>query len=123
MGAKGGAPPTGGTRGIAEGESADPDRDVIQVDGRPVHSEPLEYWLVHKPAGVLTTVHDPFGRRHVVDLVPERRVRLFPVGRLDLDTEGLVRARSGNNSSAVSDSATRRATSPRSAKRSSIVLS
>jgi 23S rRNA pseudouridine2605 synthase len=72
------------------GESADPERDVILVDGRPVHPEALEYWLVHKPAGVLTTVHDPFGRRHVVDLLPERRVRLFPVGRLDLDTEGLV---------------------------------
>lgn len=74
----------------ALGESADPDRDVVAVDGAPVEREPLAYWIVHKPRGVLTTVHDPHGRPTVLDLVPVRRTRLFPVGRLDLDTEGLV---------------------------------
>jgi 23S rRNA pseudouridine2605 synthase len=46
--------------------------------------------LVHKPRGVITTVRDTHGRRTVVDLLPDRSLRLFPVGRLDLDTEGLV---------------------------------
>ena len=72
------------------GQSADPDRDAIAVDGVPIRSEPLEYWLVHKPRGVLTTVSDPSGRATVLGLLPEGRARLFPVGRLDLQTEGLV---------------------------------
>jgi len=72
------------------GESADPERDVISVDGERVRHERLVYWLVHKPAGVLTTVRDPEGRRTVIDLLPEERARVFPVGRLDRDTEGLV---------------------------------
>jgi len=74
----------------AVGDSADPDRDVVAVDGAPVEREPLAYWMVHKPRGVLTTVHDPHGRPTVLDLVPARRARLFPVGRLDRETEGLV---------------------------------
>jgi 16S rRNA U516 pseudouridylate synthase RsuA-like enzyme len=72
------------------GDSADPDRDVVAVDGAPVEREPLVYWVVHKPRGVLTTVHDPHGRPTVLDLVPARHARLFPVGRLDRETEGLV---------------------------------
>jgi 23S rRNA pseudouridine2605 synthase len=74
------------------GESADPERDVVTVDGVPVEPEPFAYWVVHKPGGVLTTVHDPQGRTTVLDLLPRaaRRFRLFPVGRLDLETEGLV---------------------------------
>lgn len=72
------------------GDSADPDEDVITVDGRAVDREPLEYWVVHKPRGVLTTVSDTHGRQTVLDLVPNAAVRLFPVGRLDRDTEGLV---------------------------------
>ena len=72
------------------GESADPDRDVIALDGVPVQRESAAYWILNKPRGVLTTVHDPHGRPTVLDLVPERRARLFPVGRLDRDTEGLV---------------------------------
>jgi 23S rRNA pseudouridine2605 synthase len=72
------------------GDSAEPDRDVVAVDGAPVEREPLAYWVVHKPRGVLTTVHDPHGRPTVLDLVPARHARLFPVGRLDRETEGLV---------------------------------
>ncbi len=72
------------------GESADPDRDAIALDGERIQREPLEYWIVHKPRGVLTTVSDPQGRSTVVDLVRDSTVRLFPVGRLDLLSEGLV---------------------------------
>ncbi len=72
------------------GDLADPERDAVAVDGRPIHAEPAAYWLVNKPRGVLTTVRDPQGRATVLDLLPDRRLRLFPVGRLDRDTEGLV---------------------------------
>jgi len=72
------------------GESADADRDVIALDGELIQREPLEYWIVHKPRGVLTTVSDPQGRSTVIDLVQESTARLFPVGRLDLLSEGLV---------------------------------
>jgi 23S rRNA pseudouridine2605 synthase len=72
------------------GSSADPTRDRIAVDGVALRREPLVYWLLHKPRGVLSTVSDPEGRPTVVDLVPEPRARLFPVGRLDRDTEGLL---------------------------------
>lgn len=72
------------------GDRADPDRDVVTVDDVPVLREPPEYWILHKPRGVITTRRDPQGRPTVVDLVPESEQRLFPVGRLDRDTEGLV---------------------------------
>jgi len=72
------------------GESADADRDAIAFDGEPIQREPLEYWIVNKPRGVLTTVSDPEGRSTVLDLVQESTARLFPVGRLDLLSEGLV---------------------------------
>jgi 23S rRNA pseudouridine2605 synthase len=74
----------------AIGDSVDPDRDSVSVDGRSLDPEPRAYWLVHKPRGVLTTVRDTHGRRTVLDLLPDHSLRLFPVGRLDLDTEGLV---------------------------------
>lgn len=72
------------------GASADPDRDQIAVDGRLLAFEPTEYWILHKPRGVITTRRDPQGRPTVMDLVPESERRLFPVGRLDRDSEGLV---------------------------------
>jgi 23S rRNA pseudouridine2605 synthase len=72
------------------GESADADRDAIALDGKPIQREPLEYWIVNKPRGVLTTVSDPQGRSTVIDLAQESTARLFPVGRLDLLSEGLV---------------------------------
>jgi 23S rRNA pseudouridine2605 synthase len=71
------------------GESADPDTQVIAVDGRPIVAETKEYWLLNKPAGVLSAVTDARGRRTVTDLIPTR-ARVFPVGRLDLDSTGLV---------------------------------
>jgi 23S rRNA pseudouridine2605 synthase len=72
------------------GESANADRDAIALDGKPIQREPLEYWIVNKPRGVLTTVSDPQGRSTVIDLAQESTARLFPVGRLDLLSEGLV---------------------------------
>jgi 23S rRNA pseudouridine2605 synthase len=72
------------------GDSADPDRDAISVDGVPLRAEPHVYWLLNKPRGVLTTVRDTHGRRTVLDLLPDTTSRVFPVGRLDSDTEGLL---------------------------------
>ena len=72
------------------GESADPAADTIEVDGRRIGAEPLVYWMLNKPRGLLTTRHDPEGRATVLDLLPSGLPRIFPVGRLDADTEGLV---------------------------------
>ena len=72
------------------GTLADPDLDVIAVDGRPLPGpEPKQYLLLNKPRGVLTTRHDPQGRAVVTDLVPGG-ARLYPVGRLDADVEGAL---------------------------------
>jgi pseudouridine synthase len=69
---------------------ADPDVDLVTVDGRPLpRSETLRYVLLHKPRGYVTTVHDPQGRPVVTELVPDD-VRLYPVGRLDADVEGAL---------------------------------
>jgi len=64
-------------------------RDRVEVDGREVARQPLRYVLLHKPAGVLTTAHDPRGRPTVVELVPAEP-RVVPVGRLDADTTGAL---------------------------------
>ena len=72
------------------GDRADPGRDIVTLDGEAIASERLRYWLVHKPRGMLTTVSDPEGRPTIVALVPPGEVRLFPVGRLDGETSGLV---------------------------------
>jgi 23S rRNA pseudouridine2605 synthase len=72
------------------GRRVDPERDLIEVDGAPVGARPgLVHYLLNKPAGVVSTAKDPQGRRTVVDLVPAEP-RVFPVGRLDADTEGLL---------------------------------
>ncbi len=71
------------------GESVDPETQTVSVDGRPVVRERMEYWLFNKPAGVLSAVVDNRGRRTVTDCVPAQ-VRVFPVGRLDLHTTGLM---------------------------------
>ena len=73
------------------GVQADPRRDLIVVDGRPLPSpEPKRYILLHKPKGYLTSRSDPLGRPTVMDLLGPERVRLFPVGRLDGDAQGLL---------------------------------
>ena len=72
------------------GTKVNPAVDVIQVDGRPLgQPETPVYFLVNKPRGVLSAARDVRGRTTVVDLV-KHRARLYPVGRLDLDSEGLI---------------------------------
>jgi 23S rRNA pseudouridine2605 synthase len=71
------------------GASADADTDHVTLDGRPVVVEAKEYWLLNKPAGVLSSVVDDRGRTTVIDHVPTG-ARVFPVGRLDLDSTGLL---------------------------------
>jgi 23S rRNA pseudouridine2605 synthase len=72
----------------------DPALDVdessdVSVDGRPVRREPREVYVLNKPRGVVSTARDTHGRPTVVELVPSRG-RLYPVGRLDADTTGLI---------------------------------
>ncbi|MGH0032323.1 MAG: pseudouridine synthase [Myxococcota bacterium] len=72
------------------GDGADPERDTVELDGERLRFETHRYWVVNKPRGVLSTVRDPEGRPTVLDLLPDRGTRAFPVGRLDRDTEGLL---------------------------------
>jgi 23S rRNA pseudouridine2605 synthase len=68
----------------------DPARDRVTFDGRPLQVRRKIYLLLYKPKGYLTTYKDPDGRATVYDLVPEVGEWVFPVGRLDLDTSGLL---------------------------------
>lgn len=63
--------------------------DEVTVEGKPISPQAHEYHLVHKPLGVVSTVHDPEGRPKVIDLV-RSSARLYPVGRLDADSTGLI---------------------------------
>ena len=72
------------------GARVDVDHDVVAVDGVPIGVRPgLVYYLLNKPAGVVTTAEDTHGRPTVVSMVPDEP-RVHPVGRLDLETEGLL---------------------------------
>jgi 23S rRNA pseudouridine2605 synthase len=68
----------------------DLERDKVEFDGKPLERAERVYLLLNKPAGYLTTYRDPEGRPTIYDLLPERERYLFPVGRLDLDTSGLL---------------------------------
>ncbi len=70
----------------------DPESDVIVVDGSRVRAQPNEYFLIHKPKGVVCTNRDPAGRPRAIDLLPPNIPRLFVVGRLDVDSSGLLLA-------------------------------
>ena len=72
------------------GVKADPAADDIRVDGRRLRSERHRYILLNKPAGFVTTRNDPQRRRTVMDLLGGVREYVYPVGRLDYDTEGLL---------------------------------
>ena len=73
------------------GSRADPDTDEVLVDGVPVVRVRYRYLALNKPTGVVSTVRDTHGRRTVVDFVPEAEtLQLHPIGRLDLDSEGLL---------------------------------
>jgi 23S rRNA pseudouridine2605 synthase len=68
---------------------ADPDKDLITVNGKTIHAAQKVYYLLNKPKGVICTNSDPRGRKKAIDLVPTRE-RIFCVGRLDADTTGLI---------------------------------
>lgn len=68
----------------------DPRRDRVSLDGKPLEAAEKVYFLLYKPKGYLTTYRDPKGRPTVYDLLPEGAPYVFPVGRLDLDTSGLL---------------------------------
>lgn len=73
------------------GTRVDAEQDEVAVDGAVIRlAPPKRYFLLHKPDGVLTTAHDPHGRRTVMDLIDVDRSGLFPVGRLDQDTDGFL---------------------------------
>src|SRR5579883_765805 len=65
-------------------------QEKVEVDGEPAGSEKHVYWLVNKPRGYLCTNHDPSGRPRAIDLVPHISQRVYTVGRLDEDSEGLL---------------------------------
>src|SRR5262245_47118843 len=68
---------------VAEGQE-------VAVDGQPIHAERHVYWLVNKPPGYLCTNDDPAGRQRALDLVPHLKERVYTVGRLDEESEGLL---------------------------------
>ena len=73
------------------GDSADVDKDLILVDGKPLPSAGGQvYIMLHKPRGYVTTLKDEKGRRDAAQLVADCGVRVYPVGRLDMDSEGLL---------------------------------
>lgn len=73
------------------GTQVEPNRDVVMVDGQTISADPRSvYLLLHKPAQVISSVHDPEGRRVVNEFIPEEFGRVYPVGRLDWDSEGAI---------------------------------
>lgn len=74
---------------ITIGDKADPDKDIIKVNSERIKPERKRYIILNKPKGYVTTAYDPRGRKTVIDLVDVKE-RIFPVGRLDLFSEGLL---------------------------------
>ena len=72
------------------GAKAEPRKDTITVDGKPVKREKHIYLLLYKPKGIVTSLHDPDGRKTVTSLLHGIKERVYPVGRLDYHTEGLL---------------------------------
>jgi 23S rRNA pseudouridine2605 synthase len=73
------------------GDKVDVETSTVTVDGLDVNLDPnVRYLALHKPAGVVTTMHDPQGRADIRSLLPDEGPRVFPVGRLDRDSEGLL---------------------------------
>lgn len=73
------------------GTRVDPERDHVKVDGRHLQQTlPHVYLMLHKPKGYVSSLSDPEGRPTIADLLPGVRLRVFPVGRLDFDAEGLL---------------------------------
>ena len=75
----------------ALGQTADPEKDEILLDGKPLPSgSEYVYILLHKPRGYVTTLSDEKGRKTAAQLVADCGIRVYPVGRLDMDSEGLL---------------------------------
>ncbi|MPM46342.1 Ribosomal large subunit pseudouridine synthase B [bioreactor metagenome] len=72
------------------GTKVEPRKDKVAVDGKVIAGEKYVYILLHKPKGVVTTLNDPQKRKTVVDLIKAIPERIYPVGRLDYNTEGLL---------------------------------
>lgn len=72
------------------GTKVEPTRDKVAVDNKLIRSEKPVYILLNKPRGIVTTLHDPEGRKTVASLLPDISERIYPVGRLDYNTEGLL---------------------------------
>lgn len=72
------------------GTKANPEEDMITVNGKPIRSEKKVYLMLNKPKGVITSASDPEGRKIVSDYLKGVKERVYPVGRLDYDTEGLL---------------------------------
>lgn len=72
------------------GTKADPTQDIITVNGKPIRNEKKVYLMLNKPKGVITSAADPEGRKIVTDYLKGIKERVYPVGRLDYDTEGLL---------------------------------
>ncbi|MEW1723761.1 pseudouridine synthase [Streptomyces sp. NPDC093109] len=75
---------------LEQGMRVDPDRDEIKVDGLTVATQSHLFFALNKPAGVVSTMGDPDGRQNLGDYVTNRETRLFHVGRLDTETEGII---------------------------------
>ena len=73
-----------------KGFRVDPDKHEILVNGRPVHREKKYYFLLNKPKNVISTARDTHSRKKVTDLFKKVKARLYPVGRLDKDTTGII---------------------------------
>ena len=72
------------------GIKVDPQKDIIEVDGKEISKEKKVYYKLYKPTGYVTTVEDPQGRNTVLDLLNDTNQRIYPVGRLDMDSSGLL---------------------------------
>jgi 23S rRNA pseudouridine2605 synthase len=75
---------------IEQGLRVDPEKDEIKVDGLTVATQSYQFFSLNKPAGVVSTMEDPEGRQCLGDYVTNRETRLFHVGRLDTETEGVI---------------------------------
>ncbi|HEL0558992.1 ribosomal large subunit pseudouridine synthase B RluB [Streptococcus equi subsp. zooepidemicus Sz105] len=64
--------------------------DLVEIEGSPIYNEEKVYYLLNKPRGVISSVSDDKGRQTVIDLLPQVKERIYPVGRLDWDTSGLL---------------------------------
>ncbi|MFG3048340.1 pseudouridine synthase [Streptomyces sp. NPDC048241] len=75
---------------LEQGRRVDPEKDEVKVDGLTVATQSYQFFSLNKPAGVVSTMEDPEGRQCLGDYVTNRETRLFHVGRLDTETEGVI---------------------------------